>query len=518
MIHRNPAWPMCDYAPHAGRPVYRAELRTGQHCRRRSKVFAPTVSRTALLLMLLFCLASVAGCQKAPENSGEQDQSNTSVAQSNVELSVLVVDDPQLSESISHWGGEWGQRTGGSFVVSQSSSKDLLARERIDADLVIYPARLIGTLAERGLITPLRSRQLENENYELEKVFDLLAYTEARWGEDMLALPLGSPVLMLYYRRDMLEQLGRRSPSTWEEYQQLVKLLAKRPAGASDSTTWFPSLEPTGDGWAGLTLLARAAGYARHRNYYSTLFDIDTLEPHIAGPAFVRALEEMVEVAEQTGQPAMNPAQIRAAVHRGECALALSYPTAASQAGGGSSSAIRLAELPGSQQVINPRDGSWQPRGSQEESHVTLLSVSGRLGSVTSSTLDIPLAQRLLAWLSGAEMSVQILPQTPASALFRESHLAAPGRWVEASLGEQAAEDYAQVMESSLQRPLWLIPPRIPGSAEYLAALDAGVRRALQGEEEPAAALQEVASRWEAITEQYGRESQRTAYLHSLGE
>ena len=59
----------------------------------------------------------------------------------------------------------------------------------------------------------------------------------------------------------------------------------------------YGTVEPLARGWAGLVLLARAAAYAKERDNYTTLFDEKTLEPAIAGPPFVRALEELVAAA-----------------------------------------------------------------------------------------------------------------------------------------------------------------------------------------------------------------------------
>ena len=44
-------------------------------------------------------------------------------------------------------------------------------------------------------------------------------------------------------------------------------------------------------------LLARAAAYAKHRDQYSALFNVETMEPLVAGPPFVHALEELVAAA-----------------------------------------------------------------------------------------------------------------------------------------------------------------------------------------------------------------------------
>ena len=58
---------------------------------------------------------------------------------------------------------------------------------------------------------------------------------------------------------------------------------------------------------------------------------------------------------------------------------------------------------------------------------------------------------------------------------------------------------------------------RIPGCTRYLEALDTAVHRAVAGELDAAAALQEAAARWREITNELGHEQQREAFQHSIG-
>jgi ABC-type glycerol-3-phosphate transport system substrate-binding protein len=80
-------------------------------------------------------------------------------------------------------------------------------------------------------------------------------------------------------------------------------------------------------------LLARAAAYAKHRDNYSALFNIETMEPLVAGPPFVQALEELVATAKSGPADPFHydPSKARAAFWRGECGIMLSWPTAADQ-------------------------------------------------------------------------------------------------------------------------------------------------------------------------------------------
>ncbi len=116
---------------------------------------------------------------------------------------------------------------------------------------------------------------------------------ETAWGEQTYAVPLGSPVFVCFYRPDVFEKLGRKPPQTWIDYQRLVNFFVEGDKSNASSKApqslpvEYGTLEPLAPGWAGNVLLARAAAYAKHRDYYSTLFDKESLEPRITAEPFV---------------------------------------------------------------------------------------------------------------------------------------------------------------------------------------------------------------------------------------
>jgi multiple sugar transport system substrate-binding protein len=420
--------------------------------------------------------------------------------------------------------------------------EELAAVKTLGADAVIYPADELGSLAERGLIRPLPTAWLERGEFRKSDLFEPGGLAEARWGEQTYAVPFGSPVFVLFYRRDLFDRFHLAPPRTWADYQRPIEFFAEHKKDLPGLSA--AAVEPLAGGWAGKVLLARAAAYAKHRDYYATLFDTETMAPQIASPPFVHALEELVAAAkpDSTVCLAATPADARRAFLSGQCALAISWPTAA-QSSSGSNSESRtpipesflpgFAELPGSSEAYNPMTKSWQssrPDDSSEQrsanpesrvpgpdSRVPLLSISGRLGSVAKESASGEFAFQLLAWLSGNEWSGQICPASAATTLFRRVHLAQPGRWVEPQIPPAAAKEYADVVVRSFSQSQWLESPRIPGHAEYMSALDGAVRAAVEGKQSPAEALTAAADRWRAITARLGLDAQRAAYTRSLG-
>jgi multiple sugar transport system substrate-binding protein len=439
-------------------------------------------------------------------------------------LTVLIIDDPPLAAAVER---QWAARADGPLRIQQVTTAELLAEKRrhIAADAVIFPSGLMGELAEQNLITPIPAATLNSPEFDRRDIFDLVRQAEIVWGERIFAVPLGSPVLTLLYRRDIFEQIGAQPPQTWEQYQQLVQRLSDpkllTELQIEPGPAWQPAIEPLGDGWAGQMLLARAAGYARHRNYYSTLFDSRTMEPLIAGPPFVRALEQLVAV--NRGLPkeilAFGPAEVRRELVAGRCAMAITWPNrvdeAAEESPGSANLPLAAAELPGSREVFRLGNRTWNPRDRSDEGRVTLLGVDGRIGAVSSASRQPQAALSLLVRLSSTEWSDQVSPFSDSTGIYRVTQIPMASSWLGPDF--EITREYGELVRNIQRRPLWLTSLRIPGRWRYMTALDEAVQLAISGEKTPSDALEYASKKWMDITQELGVEPQRRAYWRSLG-
>ncbi len=291
--------------------------------------------------------------------------------------------------------------------------------EQLDADAVIFPPELLGTLAERRLIRPLNRAWLTSDLLAADDLLTPLDSPELCWDGQPTAIPLGEPVLLAFYRTDVLERLGKTPPNTWDEYQQLVDQIGREHH-------LRPTAEPLAGGWAARLLLARAAAYARHRDYLSVLFNRETMEPLIAGSPFVRALEELVQTAKlnPAGAAELTPQQCVDLVINGEAAMAIGFldrrtktlPT----------SSIAVAELPGSDTAYHWGQARWEPRRADETGRVTLRGLGGRIGAVVRGSDHAESAFLLLSWLASKHGSEELMSADLDSQPFRVSQLAAP--------------------------------------------------------------------------------------------
>jgi multiple sugar transport system substrate-binding protein len=402
-------------------------------------------------------------------------------------LRVLIVNDPPLVTTINRLRGEWSELEGGTLVEESKTWSEIAAGDSIDADLVVFPARYLGELAER--LRPVRENVTSGSLYDANDILPLVRDRLGMHGGRLLALPLGVQVPLVGYRENWLKPGSGAAPDSWQEFLELV-------SRAGESPREWPAGDAV-DNWPAVMLLARAAAYACHPRQESPLFDPESMEPRIAGPPFVRALEEW-----------------RRELAHSPTSKDTDHPSVG--ATDGATSVLHWNELPGSDQVFNVSTGEWElvqhpPR------RVPLLA-GGTLVAVTNWSRNAASAFRLAAWLTSSEIVPQVLPVGAPLLPPRRSNLSLADRSIRDATSLGGGAKVARVVEAALSRDDCLMLPRIPGVDQYLKVLAAAVDAALRGDKPPTVALEQVAHRWNEITDRLGRDAQRRSYLNHLGQ
>ena len=432
-----------------------------------------------------------------------------------------MVDDPDLGKAIAR---EWQARTEETIEVKDIRAADIARRQPLAGRCHRISRGLIGQLAERELIVPLDDALLAEPEFDRRDIFDQIRLREMTWGNRTVAVPLGSPQLLLAYRADIFEKLGLAPPADWAEYQVVVERLADRAAvgdlAPPANQAWHASAEPLADGWAGQLLLARAAAYAAHRDQLSPLFEFESAEPLIDRPPYSRALKELSAAAKAGGfaESRMTPPACLAELLAGRCAMAIGWPAPEPDAAEiKSASNFRFALLPGAKLTYNFTTKRWENSEAAEPLHLACLTAAGRMAAVTSNTASQKRGEGFLAWLAGKSTSSQIGPHSRGTTLFRQSQTSDPERWT-GGLSAAQSKQYADTLAQALSLPQVSPGMRLPGRNDYLAALDTAVQRATAGEATPVELLAETKQRWTEITQAIGVEKQKLANLRSLGQ
>jgi multiple sugar transport system substrate-binding protein len=496
-------------------------------------VLMPQRFRNAFCITALsFCLISLfTGCSKEEKNLDPRPKFWQSVEPGG-KFTLWVVGDAEVAKKIRQVAGTWEELTQTSLTVEETTVEALLAGgQKPTADALICPMELQATLVQLGYPAKI-STAIHQAGGELwGDLLDTYRMKLSRFGPDVMFVPLGAQFFVCYYRIDLLQQIREQPPENWADYEHLRVKLQNL---GEDRTNWIGALEPTAPGWAGYAFLARAASYATHRDYFSTLFDVRTMSPRIATEPFVRALAEM-QSANPPGTPRYTVDEVRRAFWQGETAMAITWPTAATiydrnvvvskpmllmQTVKSNEPEFKagVAMIPGSTLAFNTEKKIWDDRRRDEASHIPTL-VTGLVGMVSESTSDQVGMFKLLLWLSGKEWGTEVFAASPNAGISRKSGVEQISRWVEkeAMNEHKMRMDYISLLSKHWSANEAFVVPSLPGYAEYMAALDREVGQVLDGHKEPQVALDEVARQWEAITAQYGIDSQRRLYRLCCG-
>ena len=396
-------------------------------------------------------------------------------------------------------------------------------------DVLLIPSAWLADFAP--YLAPVPERLLTGEAFA--DIHPTYRDALMRWDNRWVALTIDGDLHIGAYRTDLFGDRDNRAgfediygralapPRTWAEYHDVAAFFHHRDQ--ADGTTLAGTAEAFVDGGQRVWFLAsRAAAYAHVPGRSGAMFfDPETMAPAVDNPAWVRALSEYrqaLAVAPDNAR-AMDSYDVRTAFVRGRVAMNIDWTDTGVLAADETRSAVAgrtgFFMLPGSREAWDPALRAWQqfdrPR------RVPFLAFGGWVAAVPAASRVIDAAWDYVAWLSSPERSARdVTDGTSGVNPYRLSHLDTPGLWRDVFDGNGASA-YLSVIRQSLDHPLVARDLRIPGVRAYLAALDRGIGRVLDGAAMPDVALAGVAVEWELITDRLGRAAQRRQYRAAMG-
>ena len=387
-------------------------------------------------------------------------------------------------------------------------------------DVMFYPSLWIGDMAP--YLVPVPQSYLDTP--EMQDVTD--AYLGvATWNDEVIQYPIDGDRHYLKVRKDVLEDPAQQKaykeatgddleiPTTWEEYQQVATFFNDTDFDG-DGEPNFGSAEVTKrDDLMFSAFISRAAPYVKNPDVKGgVFFDVETMEPLINTPGFVRALEDMV-AAKSAWPPGGSNFGLGDEIFSfggGQTMLSYSWDDSFIQAQQPESrirNQVQAAPLPGADEVYNRDTGAWDA-GYNQAPYFTW----GWTSAVAKTTSNETMAFDFLCFFSNEantalDLSIGRFGVNP----YRNAHFDA-AFWEEQGWSKDVAEAYVGTlsgMEDSTNRVFDL---RVPGVNEYMSSLATGVSSALAGEASPQDALDAVAAEWVDITEQVGKEQVQEAY------
>lgn len=463
--------------------------------------------RISLLLVLVSCL--LVGCNDTKKKDRPKIETPP--------LSLTIVGDESMAQAVRR---ELAARTEEEITVDVVSEEALLGQKRFTKDLLIYPPAMMGELIKRDWIAPLPSATLDNEELKLDDVALGIFQTETRWGSKPYALPLGSPVLMLMVRIDLLDQLGLKTPNTWDEYAAAVETIQNSDLLKSSDTLKAATLEPLDPAYLPNLWLARSAAYVKHGENLSTYFDFATGKARIDTPGFTKAAKQLADVAQTIPEElnSLSPSAAAEAFLDGKSVMAIGWINKSTSVPETVSEAIHFAPLPGSKQTYQTPENQWLPRPGNQPESIPLLSTSGMVGSISSASGQTMNAANLLVLLTGPELISLISPASERTTLCRVSSLPMSEAWMPSNLPGTALRQYAQVSLEQLQSPRHLSALRIPDRQSYENVVREALKKTMASDDADLEAIWlEAAQSWDKLSEASGQDEHIKAFRNSQG-
>lgn len=397
-------------------------------------------------------------------------------------------------------------------------------------DAIIYPSNWLSDFIKGGYVISLEPYLKDKDNWDgiIPAVAGMQVYEDERY-----AIPLDGDSIILYYRKDALENEEYKKqfeekygypltvPQTWTEYQDVAEFFNGWDWDGDGEVEYgtLEALAPKDVG--GYIFWTRAMAYAAHPDTpgYS-FFDPETMEPQANNPAYVRALEEWVAIKD-FGPPNMvnyGGGEQRGNFAAGQSAMAIDWHDTGVMAQDAENSVVKevvgYALAPGSKEVYNPKTKQWDTF--EEVQFAPYLGFSGWTGSVTSTCKNPEVAAAFLNLMDTDENALTAVTTSgTARNPYRYDQLENPQAWEESEINFYKPEEYLDAILKSYTHPNVQIDLRIPRAGAYLDALDLGVMQAISGDKTPQQALDEVAEAWNRLNEEQGVESQKEFYLNT---
>jgi multiple sugar transport system substrate-binding protein len=314
-------------------------------------------------------------------------------------------------------------------------------------------------------------------------------------------------------------------PKTWQQVQAATKFLKGKQLDGQDL---YGYLDPC-KGWGGFGfyfLGSRATAYAKHPDDAAFLFDPDTMKPRVNNPAWVRAIQDVLDVlpSEPADQLNADPGTTGFQQFLAGTGTMLSWwGDIGSNAKTNDSSVVgdvtAFSILPGSDDVYNSKTGQWETPASGPNFAPNMAYIGWGIyvmARVDSDPVKQKAAWSLAAHLGGKDISLWMAAYPSGFQPYRNSHFDI-AEWVGAGYEEGFIKSYLDSQANSYNHPNAAIEPRIPGIFQYYSVAEDELQKIYAGQATAQAGADAIAAAWEKLTDQLGRESQIKLYKASLG-
>lgn len=404
-----------------------------------------------------------------------------------------------------------------------------IATGTVDFDIIEMGAPFEGDTAGKGLLDEMPDwvkAQIDMDDY-----VNYLKAPVGTWDGKTYRITVDGDCHTFSYRKDYFGEGSisgmKEAPTTWAQVNEYSKAVKgkKDPLTGQDAVGFLDPLK----GWGGFGfyfLEDRASAYAKHPSDPAWLFDPDTMKPRVNNPAWVQAIQDVMDNIPNLPADQINADPGTTAFQQylaGTGSSICWWGDVGSNAKTSDSSVVGdvvgFSINPGSDKVWNAKTGAWEtPEGGNFAPNMAYLG----WGVYVTSRVSGDEKKRKAAWsaaahLGGKDLSLWTAAYPSGFQPYRNSHFNYD-EWAAAGYDKDFVADYLGSNADSYNHPNAAIEPRIPGIFQYYSVAEDELAKGYAGQYKSAQETADaIAAAWEKITDQIGREGQIKLYKASLG-
>ncbi|MDX2138573.1 MAG: extracellular solute-binding protein [Chloroflexota bacterium] len=458
-----------------------------------------------------------------------------------VVIDVLTFTGPQIAEPLQRHAPAFQEATGATVNVITVPFADLYQTILTDQatgtnsyEAFVFAPQWMGDYVSGGYLLDLSDKVGASEELAWDDVGQFFREFSATYQGATYTLPLDGDFHMVYYRIDVLEELGMTPPTTWDEYLAIAEAangMDMNGDGEGDFGSCIAKKRAEQGYW---WIYSIAAPFIQTQGTsQGAFFDTETMNPLTNNAAFIRALE--IYKATNAFGPAdelnIGVGDTRGLWTAGRCALTVDWGDIGSLAVSEGSNVNGLTGAvitPGSDMVLDRATGELVacdemtcPNAINGINHAPYAAFGGWSGGI-SAAIDPTVQQAAFdyfAYVSApAQSNVDVTIGATGFNPYRISQFEDLAPWVAGGFTEAAAENYLGAIQASLNSPNMVLDLRVPFNQRYQqVVLDEVLSRFLADELTAEEAAAEIEVRWNEITDELGRDAQLAAYTATLG-
>jgi multiple sugar transport system substrate-binding protein len=459
-----------------------------------------------------------------------------------VEITLLTFDGPQIAEPLQRHAPEFQDLTGAKVNVVTVPNANLYQTMLTDMatgtnsyDAFVFAPQWIVDFVTPGYLEDLTPYVEKDASIEWDDIAPFFRDFSATYAGKDYTIPLDGDFHMVYYRSDVLKDAGLEAPKTWDDYLAVAKALNGKDMNGDGEADYGSCISKAKSQQSYWWILSIATPFIQSKGTaQGAFFNTDTMEPLTNNPGFIRALDIYKETSEYgpADEQTLGVGDTRGLFTSGRCALTLDWGDIGTLAIDPDQSVVqdKVGSIitPGSTEVMDfdtnelvKCDETTCPYAIDGVNHAPFASFGGWSGGVNAAVDQAKkdAAYAYLAYVSApAQSNVDVTIGKTGFNPYRTSQFESIDNWTKAGMSEAAANDYLGAIKASLNSPNMVLDIRVPQNQRYeQVVLDDVQSRFLAGELTSADAAKEISDRWNEITDELGRDTQKAAYIATLG-